>query len=107
MILSQEHETIHNIYAGLKGALFPEPDFELDCTISSFRFQISLSGRQRFYVTLSGVSARRYTISEISGKYKVFLRTARADLLLLEKKGKVKKYRDGKRQVFMFRPETR
>jgi Fic family protein len=48
--------------------------------------------------------ARPYSISEISGKYKVSLPTARTDLLLLEKKGKVKKYRDGKRQVFMFRP---
>jgi len=46
---------------------------------------------------------RPYTISEIAGKYKVSLPTARTDLLLLEKKGKLKKYQDGKRQVFLFR----
>jgi Fic family protein len=50
---------------------------------------------------------RRYTISEIAGKYKISLPTARTDLLLLESKGKLKKYQDGKRQVFMFRPEMR
>jgi Fic family protein len=49
---------------------------------------------------------RYYTISEIAGKYKVSLPTARADLLLLEEKGKLKKYQDGKRQVFMFRKEV-
>jgi len=48
---------------------------------------------------------RYYTISEIAGKYKVSLPTARADLLLLEDKGKLKKYQDGKRQVFMYRAE--
>ena len=41
---------------------------------------------------------RHYTISEISGKYKISLPTARTDLLLLESKGKLKKYQDGKRQ---------
>jgi len=46
---------------------------------------------------------RPYTISEIAGKYKVSLPTARTDLLLLEKKGKLKKYQDGKRQIFLFR----
>lgn len=51
--------------------------------------------------------ARYYTISEIAGKYKVSLPTARADLLLLEAKGKLKKYQDGKRQVFMYKGETR
>ncbi|MHB8164004.1 MAG: Fic family protein [Methanoregula sp.] len=48
---------------------------------------------------------RYYTISEIAGKYKVSLPTARTDLLLLEEKGKLKKYQDGKRQVFMYRGE--
>ena len=48
---------------------------------------------------------RRYTISEIAGKYKVSLPTARTDLLLLERKGKLKKYLDGKRQVFVFSHE--
>lgn len=46
---------------------------------------------------------RHYTISEVAGKYKVSLPTARADLTLLEEKGKLKKYQDGKRQVFMFK----
>lgn len=50
---------------------------------------------------------RYYTISEIAGKYKVSLPTARADLLLLEKKGQLKKYQDGKRQVFMYLKEMR
>lgn len=50
---------------------------------------------------------RYYTISEIAGKYKVSLPTARADLLLLEEKGKLKKYQDGKRQVFMYKEENR
>jgi hypothetical protein len=35
----------------------------------------------------------------------VSLPTARTDLLLLEEKGKLKKYLDGKRQVFMYRGE--
>ena len=48
---------------------------------------------------------RYYAISEIAGKYKVSLPTARTDLLLLEEKGKLKKYQDGKRQVFIFRGE--
>lgn len=48
---------------------------------------------------------RYYTISEIAGKYKVSLPTARTDLILLEERGKLKKYQDGKRQVFMFRKE--
>jgi len=50
---------------------------------------------------------RRYTISEIAGKYKVSLPTARTDLILLEGKGKLKKYQDGKRQVFMYLKEVR
>jgi len=50
---------------------------------------------------------RRYTISEIAGKYKVSLPTARTDLILLEGKGKLKKYQDGKRQVFMYLKEMR
>ena len=50
---------------------------------------------------------RYYTISEIAGKYKVSLPTARTDLLLLEEKGKLKKYQDGKRQVFMYRGEEK
>ncbi|MFZ1897518.1 Fic family protein [Methanoregula sp.] len=50
---------------------------------------------------------RYYAISEIAGKYKVSLPTARTDLLLLEEKGKLKKYQDGKRQVFMYRREAR
>jgi Fic family protein len=49
---------------------------------------------------------RYYTISEVAGKYKISLPTARGDLLLLENKGKLKKYQDGKRQVFMFRKEA-
>ncbi len=48
---------------------------------------------------------RYYAISEIAGKYKVSLPTARTDLLLLEKKGKLKKYQDGKRQVFIHKGE--
>lgn len=48
---------------------------------------------------------RHYAISEIAGKYKVSLPTARTDLLLLEEKGKLKKYQDGKRQVFMLKKE--
>ena len=50
---------------------------------------------------------RPYTISEISGKYKISLPTARTDLLLLEGKGKLKKYQDGKRQVFLYKGGTR
>jgi len=50
---------------------------------------------------------RPYTISEISGKYKISLPTARTDLLLLEGKGKLKKYQDGKRQVFLYRLEKK
>jgi len=50
---------------------------------------------------------RYYAISEIAGKYKISLPTARTDLLLLEEKGKLKKYQDGKRQVFMHRTEAR
>jgi Fic family protein len=46
---------------------------------------------------------RHYTISEISGKYKISLPTARTDLLLLESKGKLKKYQDGKRQIFIYK----
>ncbi|MFA5221406.1 MAG: Fic family protein [Methanoregula sp.] len=46
---------------------------------------------------------RRYTISEIAGKYKVSLPTARTDLLLLEHKGRLRKYQDGKRQVFIYK----
>ncbi|HNX18463.1 MAG TPA: Fic family protein [Methanoregula sp.] len=46
---------------------------------------------------------RHYAISEIAGKYKISLPTARTDLLLLENKGKLKKYQDGKRQVFIYR----
>ena len=52
-------------------------------------------------------STRPYTISEISGKYKISLPTARTDLLLLEGKGKLKKYLDGKRQVFLYKGGTR
>lgn len=48
---------------------------------------------------------RYYAISEIAGKYKVSLPTARTDLLLLEEKGKLKKYQDGKRQVFIYKGE--
>ena len=48
---------------------------------------------------------RHYAISEIAGKYKVSLPTARTDLLRLEKKGKLKKYQDGKRQVFIYKVE--
>lgn len=50
---------------------------------------------------------RHYTISEVAGKYKVSLPTARTDLLLLEEKGRLKKYQDGKRQVFMYKEEKR
>jgi Fic family protein len=49
---------------------------------------------------------RYYGISEIAGKYKVSLPTARTDLLLLEKKGKLKKYQDGKRQVFIYKGDN-
>jgi Fic family protein len=45
---------------------------------------------------------RWYAISEIAGKYKVSLPTARTDLLLLVKKRKLRKYQDGKRQVFLY-----
>lgn len=50
---------------------------------------------------------RPYTISEIAGKYKISLPTARTDLLLLESKGRLKKYQDGKRQVFLYKGGTR
>ncbi|MFA4861371.1 Fic family protein [Methanoregula sp.] len=50
--------------------------------------------------------ARYYTISEIAGKYKVSLPTARADLLLLAEKGMLKKYLDGKRQVFTYQRDA-
>jgi len=50
---------------------------------------------------------RPYTISEIAGKYKISLPTARTDLLLLESKGRLKKYQDGKRQVFLYKGMTR
>lgn len=50
--------------------------------------------------------SRRYTIREVAGKYKVSLPTARSDLLLLEERGKLKKYLDGKRQVFIHKGET-
>ncbi|MEN6610731.1 MAG: Fic family protein [Methanoregulaceae archaeon] len=50
--------------------------------------------------------SRRYTISEVAGKYKVSLPTARSDLLLLEERGKLKKFLDGKRQVFIYKEET-
>lgn len=48
---------------------------------------------------------RRYTTSEIAGKYKVSIPTARTDLLLLEGKGKLRKFLDGKRQVFIYNRE--
>ncbi len=51
--------------------------------------------------------SRPYTISEIAGKYKVSLPTARTDLTLLEEKGKLKKYLDGKRQIFIYKGGTR
>lgn len=46
-------------------------------------------------------SMNHYTIGEIAGKYAVSIPTARNDLLALENKGKIKKYRDGKKFVFM------
>ncbi|NMB79576.1 MAG: Fic family protein [Methanomicrobiales archaeon] len=46
--------------------------------------------------------ARPYTISEIAGKYKISLPTARTDLNLLAEMGRLKKYQDGKRQVFIY-----
>jgi Fic family protein len=45
---------------------------------------------------------RQYTVSEVAGKYKVSVPTARTDLLLLESKGKLKKFLDGKRLVFVY-----
>lgn len=45
---------------------------------------------------------RLYTISEIAGKYRVSLPTARSDLFGLEDTGKVRKIRDGKKWVFFF-----
>ena len=42
-----------------------------------------------------------YTICEIAGKYALSIPTARNDLLALEEKGKIKKFRDGKKFVFM------
>jgi len=50
---------------------------------------------------------RRYTVSEVAGKYKVSLPTARTDLLLLEQNGRLKKYLDGKRQVFVYFTDLR
>lgn len=46
-------------------------------------------------------SDRSYTISEIAGKYKVSLPTARSDLFRLEEIGKLRKIKDGKRWVFL------
>ncbi len=46
---------------------------------------------------------RPYTVSETAGKYKISIPTARVDLLSLEGKGQLKKYLDGKRQVFIYR----
>jgi Fic family protein len=46
-------------------------------------------------------SMNHFTIGEIAGKYRLSIPTARNDLLALESKGKVKKYRDGKKLVFM------
>lgn len=45
---------------------------------------------------------RLYTISEIAGKYRVSLPTARSDLFRLVDTGKVRKIRDGKKWVFFF-----
>lgn len=50
-------------------------------------------------------SMNHYTIGEISGKYALSIPTARNDLLALERKGKIKKYRDGKKFVFMLQNE--
>ncbi|MBT8508735.1 hypothetical protein AZH53_09990 [Methanomicrobiaceae archaeon CYW5] len=44
---------------------------------------------------------RPYTISEIAGKYKISLPTARSDLLGLVEMGQLRKIRDGKRWVFL------
>jgi Fic family protein len=44
---------------------------------------------------------RAYTIGEIAGKYKVSMPTARSDLFTLEKLGKLRKIKDGKRWVFL------
>ncbi len=52
-----------------------------------------------------GHPRRPYTFSELAGKYKVTLPTARTDLMLLERKGKIKKYLDGKQQVFVYNRE--
>jgi len=46
---------------------------------------------------------RPYTVSELAGKYKISIPTARGDLLTIEGKGQLKKYMDGKRQVFIYR----
>jgi len=46
-------------------------------------------------------SMNHYTIGEIAGKYALSIPTARNDLLALEEKGKIKKFRDGKKFVFM------
>ncbi|KQC05336.1 MAG: hypothetical protein APR53_08120 [Methanoculleus sp. SDB] len=46
---------------------------------------------------------RSYAISEIAGKYKVSMPTARSDLLTLEGLGKLRKIKDGKRWVFLLK----
>jgi Fic family protein len=46
---------------------------------------------------------RPYTVSELAGKFKISIPTARVDLLTLEGKGQLKKYLDGNRQVFIYR----
>lgn len=48
---------------------------------------------------------RPYTVGEIAGKYKVSLQTARSDLLFLEHKGKVRKFKAGKGFAFIKKRE--
>ncbi|WAI00533.1 Fic family protein [Methanogenium organophilum] len=45
---------------------------------------------------------RFYSISEIAGKYRVSLPTARSDLFGLEEAGKILKIRDGKKWIFYY-----
>ena len=47
-----------------------------------------------------------YTISEIAGKYKISMPTARSDLFRLEDRGKLRKIKDGKRWIFLFNPAS-
>jgi Fic family protein len=50
-------------------------------------------------------STKPFSIGEIAGKYGLSIPTARNDLLSIEKTGKVRKYKDGKRWLYMLLAE--